>query len=65
MLNHLQKATEEFVRRVCKKKGLPESTIQSAGGKLFTFGSYALGVSNPGMGSYDGTIAVDLADDYA
>ncbi|KAF2261764.1 Poly(A) polymeras-like protein [Lojkania enalia] len=48
VLDHFQKVVEEFVRRVCKLKKLPDSTIQSAGGKVFTFGSYALGVSNPG-----------------
>ena len=32
---------------MCKQKGLPQSTIDSAGGKVFTFGSYALGVHGP------------------
>ncbi|OAL44320.1 Poly(A) polymerase [Pyrenochaeta sp. DS3sAY3a] len=47
VIEHLQKVVEEFVRRVCKQKGLPQSTIDSAGGKVFTFGSYALGVHGP------------------
>ena len=47
MLKHLQKVVEEFVRRVCKQKGLPQATIDAAGGKVFTFGSYALGVHGP------------------
>lgn len=49
VLAHLQKVTEEFVRRVCKMKKLPPSTVESAGGKVFTFGSYALGVNGPCM----------------
>ncbi|KAF1947440.1 Poly(A) polymerase [Clathrospora elynae] len=44
---HLQKVVEEFVRRVGKQKGVPQSTIDAAGGKVFTFGSYALGVHGP------------------
>lgn len=43
----MQKVAEEFIRRVGKKKGLPQSTIDNAGGKIFTFGSYALGVYGP------------------
>lgn len=49
VLKHLQKVTEEFVRRVGKAKGLSQSVIDNAGGKIFTFGSYALGVYGPGM----------------
>ncbi|CAO2652415.1 Nn.00g006980.m01.CDS01 [Neocucurbitaria sp. VM-36] len=47
VIEHLGKVVQEFVRRVCKQKGLPQSTIDSAGGKVFTFGSYALGVHGP------------------
>ena len=47
VIDHLQKVVEELVRRVCKQKGLPQSTIDAAGGKVFTFGSYALGVHGP------------------
>lgn len=46
-LNHLQKVVEEFVRRASKAKNLPASTVENSGGKIFTFGSYALGVFNP------------------
>jgi poly(A) polymerase len=46
-LEHLQKVTQEFVRRAAKAKGLAQSTIDSSGGKIFTFGSYALGAFNP------------------
>lgn len=47
-LQKLQKAVEEFVRHVGKVKGLAPSVINNAGGKIFTFGSYRLGVYGPG-----------------
>ncbi|KAF2124756.1 Poly(A) polymerase [Dothidotthia symphoricarpi CBS 119687] len=47
VLNHLQKVVEEFVRRVSKKKGLAQATVDASGGKIFCFGSYALGVYGP------------------
>ena len=46
-LNRLQKITQEFVRSVGKKKGLSQSAIDNAGGRIFTFGSYRLGVFGP------------------
>jgi poly(A) polymerase len=45
----LQKVTEQFVRHVGLQKGLAPSVIESAGGKVSTFGSYRLGVYGPGM----------------
>ena len=48
VLNQLQKISEEFVRHVCTAKGLPEAVVKSSGGKIFTFGSYRLGVYGPG-----------------
>lgn len=47
VLQHLQKVTEEFVRRVGRKKGLPSSTVDTLGGKVFTYGSYTIGVHGP------------------
>jgi poly(A) polymerase len=47
VLNHLQKVTEEFVKRVGRTKGLPQSTIDNLGGKVFTYGSYTIGVHGP------------------
>ncbi|MCJ1476169.1 polynucleotide adenylyltransferase [Lambiella insularis] len=47
-LQLLQKATIEFVKVVLTKKDKPQSTINAAGGKIFTFGSYRLGVYGPG-----------------
>jgi poly(A) polymerase len=48
VLAHVQKVTEEFVRHVAKVKGLAPSVVESAGGKVSTFGSYRLGVYGPG-----------------
>lgn len=47
-LGRLQKMVQEFIRQVGKKKGLSQSAIDNAGGKIFTFGSYRLGVFGPG-----------------
>lgn len=49
VLRTLQKVTLEFVKTLSKKKGLPQTIINEAGGKIFTFGSYRLGVFGPGM----------------
>ena len=49
VLAHLQNVAEEFVRQIGKMKGLNSSVIDSAGGKVSTFGSYRLGVYGPGM----------------
>lgn len=38
----------EFVRHISKKRNLPQTAIDAAGGKIFTFGSYRLGVYGPG-----------------
>lgn len=47
VLKHLQKVTEEFVKRVGRSKNLPKSTIDNLGGKVFTYGSYTIGVHGP------------------
>lgn len=39
---------KEFVYRVSKMKGFPDSLAREAGGKIFTFGSYRLGVHGSG-----------------
>lgn len=49
VLRSLQKITVEFVKMVGKKKGMPQMIINDAGGKIFTFGSYRLGVFGPGQ----------------
>lgn len=40
---------KDFVYRVGIKQGLSEQQAKSAGGKIFTFGSYKLGVHNTGI----------------
>ncbi|KAL9126360.1 MAG: hypothetical protein Q9217_004578 [Psora testacea] len=47
-LQHIQKITTEFVKHVSKIKNLSQPSIDAAGGKIFTFGSYRLGVYGPG-----------------
>ncbi|KAF1985175.1 Poly(A) polymerase [Aulographum hederae CBS 113979] len=47
-LRHLQSVTEELVRQVGKRKNLPQSVVDAAGGRVATFGSYRLGVFGPG-----------------
>ncbi|MCJ1401636.1 polynucleotide adenylyltransferase [Xylographa trunciseda] len=47
-LQLLQKITLEFVKVVLTKKNKSQSVINTAGGKIFTFGSYRLGVYGPG-----------------
>lgn len=44
----LQKLTEEFVYTVSKNKNMSEAMARDSGGKIFTFGSYKLGVFGPG-----------------
>ena len=48
-LQLIQKVVVEFVKHVSKSKNLPQSTVASAGGKIFTYGSYRLGVYGPGV----------------
>ncbi|KAG2182934.1 hypothetical protein INT44_005915 [Umbelopsis vinacea] len=48
VLGKLNTLTKEFVYQVSKKKGFPESLAREAGGKIFTYGSYRLGVHNAG-----------------
>jgi poly(A) polymerase len=48
VLSRMQKVTEQFVRHVAQQKGLAPSVIESAGGKVSTFGSYRLGAYGPG-----------------
>ncbi|KFY09442.1 hypothetical protein V491_08169 [Pseudogymnoascus sp. VKM F-3775] len=47
-LKALQAITEEFIKQVSKAQGLPDSVANSAGGKIFTYGSFRLGVFGPG-----------------
>ena len=47
-LQLIQKVTVEFVKLVSKRRNLPVAGVEAAGGKIFTFGSYRLGVYGPG-----------------
>ena len=48
LLGQLQNAAVQFVKHVCRKNRLPQSIIDTAGGKIFTYGSYRLGAYAPG-----------------
>lgn len=48
VLGTLQKVTTNFVKHVGKLKGLSPSQLADADGRVFTFGSYRLGVFGPG-----------------
>ena len=52
-LQTIQKVTVEFVKVAMSKKNKPQSAINAAGGKIFTYGSYRLGVYGPGIGERD------------
>ena len=39
---------KKFVRKVSVARGLSEAAADAAGGRIFTFGSYRLGVHGPG-----------------
>lgn len=48
VLGKLDGMVKEFVYKACLEKGMSESLARQAGGKIFTFGSYRLGVHGPG-----------------
>ncbi|KAF9329336.1 polynucleotide adenylyltransferase [Linnemannia elongata] len=48
VLGKLDKLVKEFVYLVYVRKGYPEQIAKEAGGKIFTFGSYRLGVHGSG-----------------
>ncbi|KAG0213708.1 polynucleotide adenylyltransferase [Mortierella sp. GBA30] len=48
VLGKLDKMVKEFVYNVCIRRNHPESLAREAGGKIFTFGSYRLGVHGSG-----------------
>ncbi|KAJ3414495.1 polynucleotide adenylyltransferase [Chytridiales sp. JEL 0842] len=48
VLGKLDSIFKDFVRKVSLKRNLPESIANEAGGKIFTFGSYRLGVHGKG-----------------
>ncbi|KAL6942946.1 polynucleotide adenylyltransferase [Hanseniaspora osmophila] len=48
VLKTLQELTLKFVYQVSKNKNMSDGMAKDAGGKVFTFGSYRLGVHGPG-----------------
>lgn len=47
-LKLLSKTTQEFVKEVSRKKGLPPAQVNQFGGRVYPYGSYRLGVFGPG-----------------
>jgi hypothetical protein len=48
VLGRVAAAVKKFVYEVSLSRGLSEAAANAAGGKIFTFGSYRLGVHGPG-----------------
>uniref|UniRef100_A0A8C9TRG7 Poly(A) polymerase n=1 Tax=Scleropages formosus TaxID=113540 RepID=A0A8C9TRG7_SCLFO len=48
VLGKLNTLVKEWIREISEKKNLPASLIENVGGKIFTFGSYRLGVHTKG-----------------
>lgn len=48
MLGRVAALVKKFVKTVSMSRGLSEAAATAAGGKIFTFGSYRLGVHGPG-----------------
>lgn len=48
VLGKLNMLVKKFVKKICIKQGLGEKAAGEAGGKIFTFGSYRLGVHSAG-----------------
>ncbi|KAF9478663.1 Poly(A) polymerase [Pholiota conissans] len=48
VLGRVAALVKKFVKRISMERGLSETAANAAGGKIFTFGSYRLGVHGPG-----------------
>ncbi|KAK2499453.1 hypothetical protein MC885_016894 [Smutsia gigantea] len=48
ILEKLNNLVKEWIREISESKSLPQAVIENAGGKIFTFGSYRLGVHTKG-----------------
>lgn len=48
VLKKLDEVAKEFVYKVSRLQGMPEEEAKGAGVKIFTFGSYQLGVHGAG-----------------
>ncbi|KAG8758891.1 polynucleotide adenylyltransferase [Serendipita sp. 396] len=48
VLGRVTKHVKEFIYQACIRRNLSEQAARNAGGKIYTFGSYRLGVHGPG-----------------
>lgn len=48
ILGRVAAVVKKFVRKAAMSRGLSEAAATAAGGKIFTYGSYRLGVHGPG-----------------
>ncbi|KAL2765973.1 poly(A) polymerase beta, partial [Daubentonia madagascariensis] len=48
ILEKLNNLVKEWIREISESKNLPQAVIENVGGKIFTFGSYRLGVHTKG-----------------
>jgi poly(A) polymerase len=48
VLNRVAALLNDFVRKVSSRLGMSEPAVKATQGKIFTFGSYRLGVHGPG-----------------
>ncbi|XP_040490657.1 poly(A) polymerase beta [Ursus maritimus] len=48
ILEKLNNLVKEWIREISASKSLPQAVIENVGGKIFTFGSYRLGVHTKG-----------------
>ncbi|XP_006903537.1 PREDICTED: poly(A) polymerase alpha-like isoform X2 [Elephantulus edwardii] len=48
ILGKLNNLVKEWIREISESKNLPQDVIENVGGKIFTFGSYRLGVHTKG-----------------
>lgn len=62
-LQLLNKITQEFVRQVSRRQGLPDFQIDQFGGKVLAYGSYRLGVYGPGKVPRRGAFHARKTDD--
>lgn len=44
ILQKLNNLVKEWIREISESRNLPQAVIENVGGKIFTFGSYRLGV---------------------
>ncbi|MGK3741286.1 MAG: poly(A) polymerase Pap1 [Bacillariaceae sp.] len=48
VLSRMGVLCRDWIKSVCRKRGLPKDVVDAAGGQLFTAGSYRLGIHEPG-----------------